>query len=144
MNAPAVSAQDVCAAARTWLRVPWRHQGRNAAGVDCLGLLVRVALDLGLAVQDRAGYGRQPGGGALLAELRRQCTERAGPPQPGMVALMRFKREPQHVAFVVPYALGGLAIVHALCTAGCVTEHRLDDAWRRHIVTLFDLPGVER
>jgi cell wall-associated NlpC family hydrolase len=32
----------IVSAARSWLGVPWRHQGRTRQGVDCAGLVVLV------------------------------------------------------------------------------------------------------
>jgi cell wall-associated NlpC family hydrolase len=138
--------EHVVAAARAYLGVRWHHQGRSRAGLDCIGLIVRVAHDLGLSLADVHGYGRHPDGDRLLAGLRTHCVERSGAaPAPGMVALMRFDIDPQHLAIVVPYAVdSGLAIVHALAPARRVVEHRLDAAHLASIVALFDLPGVAR
>lgn len=139
-----VTPEHVVAAARGYLDVRWRHQGRTRAGLDCIGLVVCVARELGLSSADAAGYGRHPDAGRLRAALRTHCVQRSGDAAPGMVALLRFEREPQHLAIVTPYALGGLAIVHALTSARRVVEHRLDDTYRSRIVELFDLPGVVR
>jgi len=62
MEAEAVTAEAVGAAARAWLGIPWRHQGRSARGVDCAGLVVLVARELGLADYDKQTYGRRPEG----------------------------------------------------------------------------------
>ena len=47
-----VTRTDIVAAARGWLGVPWRHQGRSRAGVDCVGLVVVVCRSLGLSDHD--------------------------------------------------------------------------------------------
>ncbi len=39
---------EVQTLARTWIGVPWRHQGRNRSGIDCGGLVVKVGQELGL------------------------------------------------------------------------------------------------
>ena len=137
MRAP----QEVVAAARGYLGVPWVHQGRSMRGVDCAGLAVMVARALSLTDFDVIGYGRRPNGDAL-----RQAIEDAGcvesEPQVGALLLMRFRREPQHVAIAADHPAGGLSIVHALSTSRAVVEHRMDDAWRRRIVSAWELPGV--
>jgi cell wall-associated NlpC family hydrolase len=51
---------DIVAAARGWIGVPWRHQGRSRAGVDCVGLIVVVCRELGLSDYDSTVYGRDP------------------------------------------------------------------------------------
>jgi cell wall-associated NlpC family hydrolase len=57
---------DIVAAARTYLGVPWRHQGRTRAGLDCAGLIVMVARDLALSDYDSTAYGRRAQGHAFL------------------------------------------------------------------------------
>lgn len=139
----AVTPAEVVAAARAYKDVPFAHQARSLAGMDCAGLSVRVARDIGHPVEDVLGYGRSPRGDALLRHVRSQCVERFGEPEPGMLAVMRFEREAQHVAFIVPHA-AGLGMLHAYEPAKRVVEHVLDIKWRRRILALFDLPGVAR
>jgi len=43
-----VTGSDVVAQARKYMGVRWAHQGRSPAGMDCAGLVIRVAQDLGL------------------------------------------------------------------------------------------------
>lgn len=64
------TADDVVAAARGYLGVPWRHQGRSRAGLDCAGLVVLVGRDLGLTTYDAGGYRREPDGQRLVAHFR--------------------------------------------------------------------------
>lgn len=140
-----VTASEVVAAARSYTGVRWVHQGRNRAGLDCVGLIIRVAHDLGLSEFDATGYGTSPNGD-LGRALREQCIVQSPgtEPAPAMVAEIRFELEPQHVALIVPYHLGGLGLLHALSRfPRRVTEHRLDADWRRRITGLYCLPGVE-
>jgi len=65
-----LTAETVAAAARGWLDVPWRHQGRSARGVDCAGLVVLVARELSLADHDLSAYGRHAQGLAFLEPFR--------------------------------------------------------------------------
>lgn len=138
------SPADVVVVARSYLGIRWRHQGRSRAGVDCVGLIIRILRDLGLSDFDASGYGRLPDGVMMRRTLDQHCVPRVGDPLPGMVALMRFKGAPQHVGIVAPYVHGGESLVHALVTARKVAEHRLDPTWLSRIVALYDLPGVER
>lgn len=139
-----VSVEQLIEAARGYLGVRWHHQGRSRAGVDCVGLVICVARDLGLSDYDISGYGTAPDG-RMSGILREQCIEqpRGTEPAPGMLAEIRFDREPQHVAIVSPYRGGGHALLHAMSRfPRRVTEHRLDAVWRRSIVGLYRLPGV--
>lgn len=138
-----VVAADVVAAARVYLGVRFVHQGRNRAGLDCAGLVIRAGLDLGLPVTDVRDYGRLPRGDRMREHLRQQCVELppGAEPAPGLVAMLRFDAEPQHLAVVADHP-HGLALVHALAQVRKVAEHRLDATWRARIVALYALPGV--
>ena len=139
-----VTRAQVVAEARGWLGTPFEHQGRvRGAGVDCIGLLIGVAQSLGLTQFDVTGYGRTPSAGMLQDGCRTHMRPLAlADVQPGDVLLMRFVREPQHVALVGDYVHGGLSVIHSYQGAGGVVEHRLDDVWRRRVVVAFEVPGV--
>ena len=56
------SESDLVAAARSWLGEPWRHQGRGTRGIDCVGLLIRIAHDFNLTEFDITTYNRRAKG----------------------------------------------------------------------------------
>lgn len=141
---------DVVRVAREWLGTPYLHQHRaKGVGVDCAGLLIGVARELGLTTADFdiRGYARQPDGslmstcGTLLLPIRVQDM------QPGDLVAMRFEDEPCHLAIVGDYPVAGhLSLIHALGTRdghGRVVEHRLDERNRAKVVGAFKFPGVE-
>jgi cell wall-associated NlpC family hydrolase len=70
MPAETVTPDRIVAAARTWLGVPWRHQGRTRAGIDCVGLVVMVAKQLGLSDYDSTAYSRRPQGQGFVEHFR--------------------------------------------------------------------------
>ncbi len=123
---------DFVAAARSYVGVPFRHQGRTRHGVDCIGLVVCAARDIGLTLADRTDYPRDPNG-LLPLEMARQFAP-VESPQAGDILLMRFRGEPQHVAI-----LGGAALIHSYASIGRVVEHGLDAKWRRRIVAAYRL-----
>ena len=133
---------DVHLAARSWVGVPFRHQGRSRDnGVDCVGLVICLARELGLVPLDADvnGYRRTPDGSML-----EQCDvwlDRA-PLGSAHVAAVRFSEVPQHLALLVPHHYGGLAFIHALQRNGQVVSHRVDDTWRRRIVQAYRFRGV--
>jgi cell wall-associated NlpC family hydrolase len=137
MSAPErVAGVRLVAEARTWLGVPFRHQGCDRAGVDCVGLVVVSARALGVALADRLDYAAEPCLGALraaLADQLRQVVELA----PGVVVLLRMGVSASHVALWT-----GAGVIHAYKPRGGVIEHRLG-AWRWRVVALYALPGVE-
>lgn len=120
------------AAARSYVGVPFHHQGRTRHGVDCIGLVVCAARDAGLALVDRTDYPRDPNG-LLPVEMARQFAA-AEPAQAGDILLMRFRGEPQHVAI-----LAGTTLIHGYASIGRVVEHGLDAKWRRRIVAAYRL-----
>lgn len=129
--------QEIVAAARRYLGVRWVHQGRTARGLDCLGLVIRTAQDVGLTREDFTAYARIPDGGRLLAELRKRL-QPAPRPQPGDVLVMRFDRWPIHVALCTD-----VGAIHAAAQFRRVVEHRLDAQWQARVCGAFTLPGVE-
>lgn len=56
------SRADVVAKARSWKETRFRHQGRNEAGIDCCGLIIKVGNDLGLFVYETNDYDRHTSG----------------------------------------------------------------------------------
>lgn len=133
-----VTREQIVAEARTWLKTPFRHQGRvRGVGVDCAGVVVGVAHALGLSTFDHTGYGREPHGGMLKRLLDAHLDRVTGEPQPGDVLLMRFEREPQHLAIV-----SDLGIIHAYERVGRCVEHGLDEVWRRRIVRAYSFLGL--
>lgn len=123
---------DFIAAARSYVGVPFRHQGRTRHGVDCIGLVVCAARDIGLTLADRTDYPRDPNG-LLPLEMARQFAP-VESTQAGDILLMRFRGEPQHVAI-----LAGATLIHGYASIGRVVEHGLDAKWRRRIVATYRL-----
>jgi NlpC/P60 family putative phage cell wall peptidase len=139
-----IARSEVIEAARSWLGTPFHHQGRvRGVGVDCAGVIVGVARELGLSEVDATGYGHRPDS----RELERLCHAHMTPvaieaAQPGDVLLLTIEGLPQHLAFLTE--LGGeRAMLHAYAPARRVVEHRIDAVWAERIVAAFVLPGVE-
>ena len=139
-----MTADDIITTARAAVGVPFRHQGRSLRGLDCVGLLVFVCGHLGVSVADRGGYPERPSN-VLMEEaysehvssgvlLRIEATKM----QPGDFLMMRFVREPQHIAI-----LAGDTIIHSYMTVGQVCEHRLDAKWRSRVIAAYRLAGIQ-
>ena len=56
------SRRRIVECARSYLEVPYRHQGRSRRdGVDCSGLIALMCKDLGVPLIDhKGGYSSQP------------------------------------------------------------------------------------
>jgi NlpC/P60 family putative phage cell wall peptidase len=134
------SLDDVVLQARTWLNTPYHHQGRlKGVGVDCAGLIIGVAHELGLSDFEIGGYTPRPDGDSL----RRACQAQMRPLTldelaPGDVLLFRFDAHPGHLGFLS----GPQTLLHAYLPRRKVVEHGLDAAWWRQVVGCYRLPGV--
>lgn len=137
----ACTADDLVRVARSWLGVPFAHQGRSRSGVDCAGFVICVCRQVGSvpAAFDLNGYRRWPEGG----ELMRACDEHmiGSSLDVAHIAVMRFSEAPQHLGFLAPYRHGGLSLVHAIRRG--VVEHRIDRLWRSRMLAFYRIPGVE-
>lgn len=127
------SRQDLIAIARTWIGVPFRHQGRNKLGVDCGGLLMCIGQQAGLTIIQPDTYSMSPDIALVRRALQANCTEiKMSDALPGDVLLLAFAGAPQHVAL-----LTDIGLLHAWAKPGKVVEHLIDAQWQRRIVAAY-------
>lgn len=132
-----VRSNEIVQSARSYLGVPYRHQGRNRLGLDCIGLILMVAHDLHLSDFDITGYGRVPSGRMMARLLGQHCRPVAVKDiNSGDVVHITFERQPQHVAIITDAGM-----IHADNIRG-VVEHSLNNRWRKKIRGAYRLPGV--
>jgi cell wall-associated NlpC family hydrolase len=143
-----ITAQAVADAAASYEGVKWRHQGRDRNGIDCLGLLVMVAIDLGIEGAEKfvrydfRNYGRLPPN-RLAQELISAGMLRA---QPGIGRVGLFAQPgtyPSHVAI-----FGDGEMIHALPSndrknPGKVVRHGYTAHWPSQFRGAFAFPGVD-
>lgn len=133
---------EVIAQARTWIGVPFRHQGRGRLGVDCAGFLVelmKAAGELPRDYEEPPNYGRAPAR-ELIEVVRRYCGPAARAPRfPGALVLIRWPRDrqPSHVGLCT-----GVTLIHCYQREGGVVEHGYRGPWERVTHSLWRLPGV--
>lgn len=139
--------EQIVAKAREYIDTPFHHEGRvKGAGVDCIGLLVGVAHELGIPVEDKLTYGKFGEGAYLRAALERCLDPVKGDPRPGDLLLMQLGEEfhePQHMAIVTD-----IGIVHAVNRGRSrktskVVEHRLTKHFRDAIVSVWSYRGID-
>jgi cell wall-associated NlpC family hydrolase len=127
------------AEARTWVGVPFLHQGRSRDGVDCIGLIVETCRACGvLPIDFSTGvYGRVPAHDMLRTRIAAHC-ERLPSARVGSLVVIRWAREASHVALCL-----GETLVHAYERVGRVVEHGYRGRWVRMTDSAWALPGIE-
>lgn len=128
--------------ARALVGVPFRHQGRNVTGIDCLGLLLLAGsraqvLDSSI---ERADYGRAPHA-ALEERLAYHC-DRLELVEPGAVIAIKWPGDIRagHVAIATP----GGQMIHSYSVAGGVVEHGYRGHWPRWTKSIWWIRGMAR
>lgn len=138
--------EQVVAEARAWKDVPFQHQGRSRAGIDCAGLVIKTAHALGLSSFDASGYRKLPAGVGeeKIEDVCRREMRQIDPAtaKPGDVALFLIGRRPRHLAIVGDYQAGGLSLIHAYEPVKKVAEVRFDQSWRAVLFEMYALPGI--
>ena len=132
--------------------VPFRHRGRSpaskdyAGALDCVGLLVIVAQEMGLQYYDKKHYGREPWKDGLRETLVKNCGQ---PTEPVLaidnILLFRLHphEEPSHVGIVAPHR-HGFGIVHTHGIIGRVVFQRIDEYRSNQIVEAYAWPTEMR
>ena len=128
------------AAALNYVGVPFKHRGRTAAGMDCVGLIIRAAMDCGYEGYEEFPYGREPRNSILEGVLEKHFGSRmARQPMENDVVLMKLKysSEPSHVGIIIMHPEGGLGMVHAYGEIGRVVLQRLTPDMIKRIVGVY-------
>lgn len=132
--------------ARGYIGTPYKHQGRvKGHGVDCVGLLVCVAIECGVFQKgwDVTGYSRIPDGRTLMRHLSENFERvEQGSMKPGDFVCVSFDLYPQHVGIIGDYRHGGLSIIHAHNRSGKVIETRLLFNNAMRFVAAFKFPEM--
>ncbi len=114
----------ICTAAREYLGVPWRGQGRDRKGVDCTGLIVCAFRDAGYEIEEGVPDYRNLDTARLLRTLLFHCERlpNGAPMLPADVVLYGRQRESHAVILVDGSPLNA---IHAPMF-GKVVEARFD------------------
>jgi len=153
-----ITRERIVACARTWLGTKFQHQGRRRGqGLDCIGLPVMVAVELGIRLTDGSSatpymfgdYCAQPiaRGARVQIECERLLVQKKiEDALPGDLLVMRIPSEPCHIAMLAELTFSRAkmtTIIHAYSGAKKVVEHIFDDRWRWRVCGAFYFPGVE-
>lgn len=129
--------------ARKWVGTPWKHQGRNSAGIDCGGLMIVVARDLGLSYQDVEYYAREPTSSSLMNHIHGMLTKL---PKndiiPGTIGIFREGVYPCHIG-IFSEKQGAPHIIHSLIKRRkTVEEYFVPQVSGLQLVSVHDFNGV--
>lgn len=138
---PIVTRRRIVETAAEYVGTRFEHQARvKGVAVDCIGLLVGVARELGLPHEDYTRYPRQGDGRALIEHLDRSCDRiEVDEALPGDILVFWFLSpdKPQHVGI---RSFQGM--IHTYASVGRVREHGFTKAWRDHIHSAYSFRGV--
>lgn len=115
---------QIVALMRTYLGVPWRHQGRSRHSIDCVGLPIVVGRELGLHdYDDSVNYRRMSSGSDLTQVFEKHCNRIADMSDllPGDIMIFRDSVYPQHVGMMSSKT----NVIHATVHKGRVVEEPL-------------------
>lgn len=135
----------IVTAARQYLGTPWRHLGRTDRGVDCIGLVLLAAAEIGVVIPDPAPYEREPQGTRLLQGIA-QYASRVGAHQPGDILVFRSGLYAGHIGIASEHpTYGKPAVIHAFARHGravCeqVLASLLQDTRAATLMAAFRLP----
>ena len=131
---------DIVETARSWLGTRWVHQGRTRAGVDCCGLVIKIAHELKLSDYDTRNYARRTAGDAFVQHFT----------DAGLIPKRRFSlgdvivttdsHFPCHCGIVSEHR-GEPHFIHAFALRRQVVEEPLS-FWKPKIFAIFGWPGV--
>jgi len=141
-----VPRERVVEVARSYILTPWHHQARikgPKGGVDCAGLIICVARELGLLGDyvDAANYSRYADGTLKPLCDRYMHSVPFNEARPGDVLLIAFEAEPHHLGFMA-YLASQATVIHSYAEARCVVENAIEPVWRRLIRGAYSIPGV--
>jgi cell wall-associated NlpC family hydrolase len=137
--------------ARAWVGTPFRLHGRDATGIDCFGLILRVGWTLGLPLPDATGYGMAGDGPRLRTWLEANLVplrtfSDAGP---GDVVALRLRLGWEHVG-LLGWLHGSLSLVHVHTLArraghrrlGWCVEHGWVPPWSGRLAAVYRYRGT--
>jgi cell wall-associated NlpC family hydrolase len=138
-DAMKIKGTEIVETARQYVGTKYHHQARlRFHGLDCIGLLVVTAQDLGIPIKDVTNYRRIPDGKSLIANLDAQL-EKTDEMLPGYILVFWINKEtrPQHIAIYT-----GDGIIHTHAGVGRVIETDLSKAWRDKIHSVYSFKEV--
>ncbi len=135
-------ADEIVYVANTLVGVPFRHQGRSRAGLDCAGLIIVIAHLLGLTDKDTVSYSRRPNVEEFTKfMIEAGCTQLPyGTHERGDILRFNTLGWPVHLGVYEVDRRGGEWYTHAYSLHKRVTRDPLTDAVKAQISSVWRFP----
>lgn len=134
--------EDVSTIARSYVGSPFYTDGRiKGKAIDCLGIVVCVAWDLGWKGPACTEFRLKPAKQALEEAERVFQLVPLKEPVAGALLVIQLgskRRSVDHFALLTT----SNTIIHAHDGLGKVVEHTFDDSWRARVIFVWALPTV--
>lgn len=136
-----VTARQLTLEMRSWVGVPFSHQGRTREGVDCVGSFVAGMQNLQAMPADFVdilNYGRGPQE-SLRKIVEKHC-EQVRKAVEGTILLIRWDgtQPSSHLAYCA-----GSTLIHAYARARKVVEHSYGQPWTTKTESIWKIPTVQ-
>lgn len=140
-------AEEIVAAARSTLGLPWQHQGRDGGGLDCAGVVLVAAKSQGFIDWDiPLDYDRVATPDTMLSVCRKHL-DSIDPIdlKPGDIVVLRYPKT-NHIGIIGDYPVPGhVSIIHAQNSSPrMVVENRFCADWlqmvRATVIGCFRFP----
>ena len=133
--------ERIVSIARQYIGTPYHHQAREpGVGIDCVGVLVCVARELGILAEDAdyVTYARHARDDELLRILDAHLERLPDPAlaEAGDVLTFRIGPWPHHVAIKT----GPDTLLHSYAGIGRVVETQIGRSWQHRIIAAHRIP----
>lgn len=131
-----ITSQDLVDKCRSFVGTKFVHQGRSKHGVDCAGLIVLSAKELGASVDDFTAYTMQPSAAVFFEYISKHADRVPDHEmQLGDLLIFEFDANPQHIAILSK--VNPFYMIHAANMHRKVVEHRIDEKWMNKLRAVF-------
>lgn len=146
-----ILASNVVSTARSFVGIPFRHQGRSLptplskGGLDCVGVVAKTAHTLGISEFDWTNYQRMATWSNEFERIFEENMDRVRRDEikPGMAVIFRQEQFPCHCG-IIGDSRNGLTLIHAYIIRRKVVEERFEGEWSdpRTFLGAFAYRGV--